>query len=212
MVVPTRGRNKESPPLKPGQQQHQSPGTSPRSGRGRPPHSPGRQVPGGARAMRKGGGGRRGARSDPQRPCREGPAAEGERHAVGRGPLRLLRACRDRLRGEVGGEGSEPPPSSKSCPRSLGPRSAGGGGQPFRSGGGGMGLGLASRPFFRVSVDLPGTARLFPTAGGRGAPGRPSSGRRSGGGERSEEPWPGSGRPVASRGLLPPGGVAPGAA
>ncbi|XP_049672269.1 probable C-mannosyltransferase DPY19L1 isoform X1 [Accipiter gentilis] len=98
MVVPTRGRNKESPPLKPGQQQHQSPGTSPRSGRGRPPHSPGRQVPGGARAMRKGGGGRRGARSDPQRPCREGPAAEGERHAVGRGPLRLLRACRDRLR------------------------------------------------------------------------------------------------------------------
>uniref|UniRef100_A0A8B9N750 C-mannosyltransferase DPY19L1 n=1 Tax=Accipiter nisus TaxID=211598 RepID=A0A8B9N750_9AVES len=98
MVVPTRGRNKESPPLKPGQQQHQSPGTSPRSGRGRPPHSPGRQVPGGARAMRKGGGGRRGARSDPQRPCREGPAAEGERDALGRGPLRLLRVCRDRLR------------------------------------------------------------------------------------------------------------------
>ncbi|XP_074913085.1 protein C-mannosyl-transferase DPY19L1 isoform X2 [Buteo buteo] len=98
MVVPTRGRNKESPPLKPGQQQHQSPGASPRSGRGRPPHSPGRQVPGGARAMRKGGGGRRGARSDPQRPCREGPAAEGERDALGRGPLRLLRVCRDQLR------------------------------------------------------------------------------------------------------------------
>uniref|UniRef100_A0A663E2Y8 Dpy-19 like C-mannosyltransferase 1 n=1 Tax=Aquila chrysaetos chrysaetos TaxID=223781 RepID=A0A663E2Y8_AQUCH len=98
MVVPTRGRNKESPPLKPGQQQHQSPGASPRSGRGRPPHSPGRQVPGGARAMRKGGGGRRGARSDPQRPCREGPAAEGERDALGRGPLRLLHVCRDQLR------------------------------------------------------------------------------------------------------------------
>ncbi|XP_054047695.1 probable C-mannosyltransferase DPY19L1 [Rissa tridactyla] len=100
MVVPTRSRNKESPPLKPGQQQHQSPGASPGSGRGRPPHSPGRQVPaGGARAMRKGGGGgRRGARSDPQRPCREGPAAEGERDVLGRGPLRLLRVCRDRLR------------------------------------------------------------------------------------------------------------------
>ncbi|XP_042662442.1 probable C-mannosyltransferase DPY19L1 [Tyto alba] len=99
MVVPTRGRNKESPPLKPGQQQHQSPGASPGSGRGRPPHSPGRQVPGGARAMRKGGGGRRGARSDPQRPCREGAAgAEGERDSLGRGPLRLLRVCRDRLR------------------------------------------------------------------------------------------------------------------
>ncbi|KAM6338561.1 protein C-mannosyl-transferase DPY19L1 [Podargus strigoides] len=99
MVVPTRGRNKESPPLKPGQQQqHHSPGASPRSGRGRPPPSPGRQVPGGARAMRKGGGGRRGARSDPQRPCREGTAAEGEREVLGRGPLRLLRVCRDRLR------------------------------------------------------------------------------------------------------------------
>ncbi|XP_014804979.1 PREDICTED: probable C-mannosyltransferase DPY19L1 [Calidris pugnax] len=99
MVVPSRGRNKESPPLKPGQQQHQSPGASPGSGRGRPSHSPGRQVPGGARAMRKGGGGggRRGARSDPQRPGREGPAAEGERDALGRGPLRLLRVARDRL-------------------------------------------------------------------------------------------------------------------
>ncbi|KAM6410405.1 LOW QUALITY PROTEIN: protein C-mannosyl-transferase DPY19L1 [Pluvialis apricaria] len=98
MVVPTRGRNKESPPLKPGQQQHQSPGASPTSGRGRPPHSPGWQVPGGARAMRKGGGGRRAARSDPQRPCREGPAAEGERDVLGAAPLRLLRVCRDRLR------------------------------------------------------------------------------------------------------------------
>ncbi|KAM6421804.1 protein C-mannosyl-transferase DPY19L1 [Rhynochetos jubatus] len=98
MVVPSRGRNKESPPLKPGQQQHQSPGASPRSGRGRRSHSPGRQVPGGARAMRKGGGGRRAARSDPQRPCREGPAAEGERDVLGLGPLRLLRVCRDRLR------------------------------------------------------------------------------------------------------------------
>ncbi|KAM9572956.1 protein C-mannosyl-transferase DPY19L1 isoform 1-T1 [Guaruba guarouba] len=97
MVVLTRGRNKESPPLKPGQQQQQSPGASPRGGRGRPPHSPGRQVPGGARAMRKGGGGRRGARGDPQRPCREGPAAEGLRDVLGRGPLRLLRGCRDRL-------------------------------------------------------------------------------------------------------------------
>ncbi|KAM4657952.1 protein C-mannosyl-transferase DPY19L1 isoform 1-T1 [Amazona ochrocephala] len=96
MFVLTRGRNKESPPFKPGQQQ-QSPGASPRGGRGRPPHSPGRQVPGGARAMRKGGGGRRGARGDPQRPCREGPAAEGLRDVLGLGPLRLLRGCRDRL-------------------------------------------------------------------------------------------------------------------
>ncbi|KAM9257868.1 protein C-mannosyl-transferase DPY19L1 [Cariama cristata] len=102
MVVPTRGRNKESAPLKLGQEQHRSPGASPGSGRGRLPHSPGRQVPGGARAMRKGGGGRRGARSDPQRPCREGPAAEGERDVLGRGPLRLLRVCRDRLRVFVG--------------------------------------------------------------------------------------------------------------
>ncbi|XP_055661498.1 probable C-mannosyltransferase DPY19L1 isoform X1 [Falco peregrinus] len=98
MAVPSRGRNKESPPLKPGHQQRQSPGASPRRGRGRPPHSPGRQVPGGARAMRKGGGGRRGARSDPQRPCREGPAAEGERDVLGRDPLRLLRVCGERLR------------------------------------------------------------------------------------------------------------------
>ncbi|XP_051465767.1 probable C-mannosyltransferase DPY19L1 isoform X2 [Apus apus] len=97
MVVPSRGRNKDSPPLKPGQQQRQSPGTSPRSGPGRPSHSPGRQVPSGARAVRKGGGGRRGARSDPPRPCREGPAAEGERVVLGRSPLRLLRVCRDRL-------------------------------------------------------------------------------------------------------------------
>ncbi|XP_065484406.1 protein C-mannosyl-transferase DPY19L1 [Caloenas nicobarica] len=97
-MVLTRGRNKESPPLKPGQQQRQSPGASPRSGSGRPPHSPGGQVPGGARAMRKGGSGRRGARSDLQRPCREGPAADGERDTLGRGPLRLLRVCRHRLR------------------------------------------------------------------------------------------------------------------
>ncbi|XP_068024763.1 protein C-mannosyl-transferase DPY19L1 isoform X2 [Melanerpes formicivorus] len=99
MAVPTRGRNKESLPLRPGQQQQQqSPGASPGSGRGRPPHSPGRQVPSGARAMRKGGGGRRGARNDPQRPFREGPAAEGDRDVLGRGPLRLLRICRDLLR------------------------------------------------------------------------------------------------------------------
>ncbi|XP_062425533.1 probable C-mannosyltransferase DPY19L1 isoform X2 [Rhea pennata] len=96
MAVQTRGRNKESPPLKPGHQQHQSPGASPRSGRGHPPHSPGRQ---GAGAMRKGGGGgRRGARGDPQGPCKEGPAAEGARGALGRGPLGLLCFCRDWLR------------------------------------------------------------------------------------------------------------------
>nr|XP_025957915.1 probable C-mannosyltransferase DPY19L1 [Dromaius novaehollandiae] len=96
MAVQTRGRNKESPPLKPGQQQHQSPGASPRSGRGHRTHSPGRQ---GAGAMRKGGGGgRRGARGDPQRPCKEGPAAEGARDALGRGPRGLLCFCRDRLR------------------------------------------------------------------------------------------------------------------
>ncbi|XP_015474325.1 probable C-mannosyltransferase DPY19L1 [Parus major] len=98
MVVPSRGRNKESPPLKPGQQQQQqqSPGASP--SRGRRPHSPGRQVSGGARAMRKGGGGRRGARGDPRGPYREGPAADGERDVLGRGPLSLLRVCGDRLR------------------------------------------------------------------------------------------------------------------
>ncbi|XP_066048483.1 protein C-mannosyl-transferase DPY19L1 isoform X2 [Chamaea fasciata] len=95
MVVPSRGRNKESPPLKPGQQQ-QSPGASP--SRGRRPHSPGRQVSGGARAMRKAGGGRRGARGDPRGPYREGPAADGERDVLGRGPLSLLRVCGDRLR------------------------------------------------------------------------------------------------------------------
>ncbi|RLW11725.1 hypothetical protein DV515_00001773 [Chloebia gouldiae] len=99
MVVPSRGRNKESPPLKPGQQQQhqqQSPGASP--SRGRRPHSPGRQGSGGARAMRKGGGGRRAARGDPRGPCREGPAADGERDVLGRGPLSLLRLCGDRLR------------------------------------------------------------------------------------------------------------------
>uniref|UniRef100_A0A8C3QP19 C-mannosyltransferase DPY19L1 n=1 Tax=Cyanoderma ruficeps TaxID=181631 RepID=A0A8C3QP19_9PASS len=98
MVVPSRGRNKESPPLKPGQQQQQqqSPGASP--SRGRRPHSPGRQVSGGARAMRKAGGGRRGARGDPRGPYREGPAADGERDVLGRGPLSLLRVCGDRLR------------------------------------------------------------------------------------------------------------------
>ncbi|XP_063262713.1 protein C-mannosyl-transferase DPY19L1 [Prinia subflava] len=99
MVVPSRGRNKESPPLKPGQQQQhqqQSPGASP--SRGRRPHSPGRQVSGGARAMRKGGGGRRGTRGDPRGPYREGPAADGERDVLGRGPLSLLRVCGDRLR------------------------------------------------------------------------------------------------------------------
>ncbi|XP_066177904.1 protein C-mannosyl-transferase DPY19L1 [Sylvia atricapilla] len=99
MVVPSRGRNKESPPLKPGQQQEQqqqSPGASP--SRGRRPHSPGRQVSGGARAMRKAGGGRRGARGDPRGPYREGPAADGERDVLGRGPLSLLRVCGDRLR------------------------------------------------------------------------------------------------------------------
>ncbi|XP_039938707.1 probable C-mannosyltransferase DPY19L1 [Hirundo rustica] len=98
MVVPSRGRNKESPPLKPGQQQQQqqSPGASP--SRGRRPHSPGRQVSGGARAMRKGGGGRRGARGDPRGLYREGPAADGERDVLGRGPLSLLRVCGDRLR------------------------------------------------------------------------------------------------------------------
>ncbi|KAM4906759.1 protein C-mannosyl-transferase DPY19L1 [Sylvia borin] len=97
MVVPSRGRNKESPPLKPGQQQQQqSPGASP--SRGRRPHSPGRQVSGGARAMRKAGGGRRGARGDPRGPYREGPVADGERDVLGRGPLSLLRVCGDRLR------------------------------------------------------------------------------------------------------------------
>ncbi|KAJ7400429.1 putative C-mannosyltransferase DPY19L1 [Pitangus sulphuratus] len=48
--------------------------------------------------MRKGGGGRRGARGDPRGPCREGPAAEGERDLLGRGPLRLLRVCGEQLR------------------------------------------------------------------------------------------------------------------
>ncbi|RMC05353.1 hypothetical protein DUI87_18542 [Hirundo rustica rustica] len=48
--------------------------------------------------MRKGGGGRRGARGDPRGLYREGPAADGERDVLGRGPLSLLRVCGDRLR------------------------------------------------------------------------------------------------------------------
>ncbi|XP_027520822.1 probable C-mannosyltransferase DPY19L1 [Corapipo altera] len=96
MVVPSRGRNKESPPLKPGQQQ-QSPGASP--SRGRRPHSPGRQqLSGGARTMRKGGGGRRGARGDPRGSCREGPAAQQVPLPQRRGPLRLLRVFGEQLR------------------------------------------------------------------------------------------------------------------
>ncbi|KAI6075301.1 putative C-mannosyltransferase DPY19L1 isoform X1 [Aix galericulata] len=95
MAVPSRGGNKESPPLKPGQR---SPGGSPRSGRGRPARSPGRQVPGGARGVRKGGGGRRGGRSEPPRGCREAAAAGRLRDALGRGPLGLLRVCGERLR------------------------------------------------------------------------------------------------------------------
>uniref|UniRef100_A0A8U8BTG5 Uncharacterized protein n=1 Tax=Geospiza parvula TaxID=87175 RepID=A0A8U8BTG5_GEOPR len=48
--------------------------------------------------MRKGGGGRRGARGDPRGLYREGPAADGERDVLGRGPLSLLRLCGERLR------------------------------------------------------------------------------------------------------------------
>ncbi|XP_021242830.1 probable C-mannosyltransferase DPY19L1 isoform X1 [Numida meleagris] len=95
MAVPTRGGNKESPPLKPGQR---SPGSSPGTGRGGPARSPGRQVPGGARAVRRAGGGRRGGRSDPPRSGRAGPAGGGLRDAPGPGPLRLLRVCGERLR------------------------------------------------------------------------------------------------------------------
>lgn len=95
MAVPSRGGNKESPPLKPGQR---SPGGSPRSGRGRPARSPGRQVPGGARGVRKGGGGRRGGRSELSRGFREAAAAGRLRDALGRGPLGLLRVCGERLR------------------------------------------------------------------------------------------------------------------
>lgn len=102
MAVPSRGGNKEPPPLKPGQR---SPGGSPRSGRGRPARSPGRQVPGGARGVRKGGGGRRGGRSEPPRGCREAAAAGRLRDALGRGPLGLLRVCGERLRGGCGGLG-----------------------------------------------------------------------------------------------------------
>lgn len=125
MVVPSRGRNKESPPGKPGQQQHQqqSPGASP--SRSRRPHSPGRQGSGGARAMRRGGGGRRGARGDPRGHYREGLAADGERDVLGRGPLSLLRVCGDRLRGEV------PAPNLAPSPLPL-PRWDGG--QSFRLG------------------------------------------------------------------------------
>ncbi|TRZ25071.1 hypothetical protein HGM15179_002088 [Zosterops borbonicus] len=48
--------------------------------------------------MRKAGGGRRGARGDPRGPYRDGPAADGERDLLGRGPLSLLRVCGERLR------------------------------------------------------------------------------------------------------------------
>ncbi|XP_035172845.1 probable C-mannosyltransferase DPY19L1 isoform X2 [Oxyura jamaicensis] len=95
MAVPSRGGNKESPPLKPGQR---SPGGSPRSGHGRPARSPGRQVPGGARGVRKGAGGRRGGRSEPPRGCREAAAAGRLWDALGRGPLGLLHVCGERLR------------------------------------------------------------------------------------------------------------------
>ncbi|KAJ7415798.1 hypothetical protein WISP_75859 [Willisornis vidua] len=44
--------------------------------------------------MRRGGGGRKGARGDPRGPCRDGP--EGD--ALGRGPLSFLRDCGDQLR------------------------------------------------------------------------------------------------------------------
>ncbi|KAF4801368.1 putative C-mannosyltransferase DPY19L1 [Turdus rufiventris] len=48
--------------------------------------------------MRRGGGGRRGARGDSRGHYREGLAADGERDVLGRGPLSLLRVCGDRLR------------------------------------------------------------------------------------------------------------------
>lgn len=99
MAVPTGGGNKESLPLKPGQW---SPGSSPGSGRRGLARSPGGQVPGGARAARRAGGGRRGGRSDPPRGGRAGPAGGGLRDAPGPGPLRLLRVCGERLRGEAG--------------------------------------------------------------------------------------------------------------
>nr|XP_032634611.1 probable C-mannosyltransferase DPY19L1 isoform X5 [Chelonoidis abingdonii] len=102
MVVQTRGRHKESSLKPPGAQPPPAeatgapqPGASPRSGRGLPQKQPGRQLSCGAGAMRKGGTGRKGAKSEPQKPCR--PLAQRVRELLGLGREGSLRGWRHGL-------------------------------------------------------------------------------------------------------------------
>ncbi|XP_053875296.1 probable C-mannosyltransferase DPY19L1 [Malaclemys terrapin pileata] len=90
MVVQTRGRHKESPlkplgaqPPPPQAAGAPQPGASPRSGRGLQQKQPGRQLSCGAGAMRKGGTGRKGAKSEPQKPS--APLAQRVRELLGLG-------------------------------------------------------------------------------------------------------------------------------
>ncbi|XP_043364686.1 probable C-mannosyltransferase DPY19L1 isoform X3 [Dermochelys coriacea] len=100
MAVRTRGRHKESPLKPPGAQPPPpQPGASPRSGRGLQPKQPGRQqlsYAGGGAAMRKGGTGRKGAKSEPQKPSR--PLAQRVREMLGLGQEGSLRDWRHGLR------------------------------------------------------------------------------------------------------------------
>ncbi|XP_006124115.2 protein C-mannosyl-transferase DPY19L1 isoform X2 [Pelodiscus sinensis] len=90
MVVQTRGRHKEPPGCP---QPALPPAESPRAGRGL---APGRQLSGGAGAMRKGGTGRKGAaKSEPQKPHR--PLAQRLREMLGLGQVGPLRGWRHGL-------------------------------------------------------------------------------------------------------------------
>ncbi|XP_074801453.1 protein C-mannosyl-transferase DPY19L1 isoform X2 [Natator depressus] len=111
MVVQTRGRHKESPLKPPGAQPPPpqaagapQPGASPRSGRGLQQKQPGRQLSYGAGAMRKGGAGRKGAKSEPQKPSR--PLAQRVRAMLGLGQEGSLRDWRHGLQVFIEGKGA----------------------------------------------------------------------------------------------------------
>ncbi|XP_030407208.1 probable C-mannosyltransferase DPY19L1 isoform X4 [Gopherus evgoodei] len=111
MVVQTRGRHKESPlkplgaqPPPPRATGAPQPGASPRSGRGLPLKQPGRQLLCGAGAMRKGGTGRKGAKSEPQKPCR--PLAQRVRELLGLGREGSLRGWRHGLQALIEEKGA----------------------------------------------------------------------------------------------------------
>ncbi|XP_050793929.1 probable C-mannosyltransferase DPY19L1 isoform X3 [Gopherus flavomarginatus] len=111
MVVQTRGRHKESPlkplgaqPPPPRATGAPQPGASPRSGRGLPLKQPGRQLSCGAGAMRKGGTGRKGAKSEPQKPCR--PLAQRVRELLGLGREGSLRGWRHGLQALIEEKGA----------------------------------------------------------------------------------------------------------